>query len=160
VTSNNHPALIPNPSKLVVARPTQGSLLLVDYWNKYDHYLMLRSFIKNKNCTLNEKIEMQHFVSGCKYSSFLEDSIRREETVAAYHTKFETTSMLGTLTNYLQLPNSPSKRAFHGRIKNITHYCQLSTPTNANIHELNMHPHDNYSNHESCLSNYHWTTAS
>ena len=103
---------------------------------------------------LNEKIEMQHFVSSCKYSSFLEDNIRREETVAAYRTKFETTPMLGTLTNYLQLPNSPSKRAFRECIKNITHYGQLSRPSNANIHELTMQPHDDYSNHDNYYNPY------
>ena len=90
---------------------------------------------------------MQHFVSGCKYSSFLEDNIRREETVAAYRSKFETTMMLGTLTNYPQLPNSPDKQAFREQIKNITHYSQLTLPTNDNICKLTMHPHDNCSQH-------------
>ena len=47
IASQNHPALIPEPSKLVLHRPTQRDLSLVKYWNKYSHYLMLCSFIKN-----------------------------------------------------------------------------------------------------------------
>ena len=87
---------------------------------------------------------MEHFVSNCRYSSFLEDNIRREETVATYESKFETTSMLGTLTNYLQLPNLPSKRAFRECAKNITQYGQLTSTNNANVHQLTTHSYNDY----------------
>ena len=104
----NHPSLIESPSSLVTTRPTQGSLSLMEYWKKYNHYIMLRALVEDNPQTVYNKNEREHFVSGCKHSSFLQTEIRREQDFAHLKHKFEPSNFLATLQQYLNLPNSPA----------------------------------------------------
>ena len=79
---------------------------------KYEHYLMLKTFIEDHHASLDNNVEKQHFVSGCKYSNFIKEQIRRERDIPAHQHKFATSALIITINGYLNLPNSPTKRAF------------------------------------------------
>ena len=71
----SHPALIQQPADLVTTRPTQQNLTLLEYWKKYNHYIMLRVYIESNTKTLHDNYERIHFVKGCKHSSSLQTEI-------------------------------------------------------------------------------------
>ena len=140
IMPSNHPALLNEPHKLIQRRPTQGNLSLIEYWNKYQHYCMLASFIEDRQVSLNNKIEMQQFVSGCKYSFFLKEQIRREEHVPSLKDKSETSAMLATLQNYLLLSSSPTRRSIIQRGSTLTPSRRYSSLAQANVNEINVLP--------------------
>jgi len=75
ILAQSHLALIQVPSMLVTSRPTQQNLTLLEYWKKYNHYIMLRAYIESNRHTLHDKYEREHFITGCKYSTFLQTKI-------------------------------------------------------------------------------------
>ena len=112
LVADSHPQIVQEPSDLILHRPTQDSLSLLEYMCKYEHYLMLKTFIEDHHASLDNEVEKQHFVSGCKYSNFIKEQIRRERDIPAHQHKFTTSALIITITGYLNLPNSPTKRGF------------------------------------------------
>ena len=125
-----HPFLMVSPSSLVTTRPTQGSLSLMEYWKKYNHYIMLRALIENNKQTVHDKTEREHFVSGCNHSSFLQTEIRREQDFTHLKHKFEPSNFLATLQQYLNLPNSPAiaQPSQRNQLRKLNPYVQSSKP--------------------------------
>ena len=96
---------------------------------------------------MDNMVEKQHFISGCKCSTFMEEQMRRKRDVPAYQHKFTTNSLLVTINGYLELPNSPAKRPASTRI----HYNaenQLMPRQTTMVHGLNTYmdiEHSHYS---------------
>lgn len=138
--ARSHPNLVPEPSKLILIRPVQGKLNLLEYMHQYEHWLMLRTFIEDSHCTLNNSVEKQHFISGCNHSAFIEDQIRRERDIAAYAHKFEPSALIVTINGYLDLPNSPTKRPLT-RLRNpYLPRNALPSRQTTRVQNLDMHP--------------------
>mmetsp|Transcript_20320 Transcript_20320/g.41634 ORF Transcript_20320/g.41634 Transcript_20320/m.41634 type:complete len:115 (+) Transcript_20320:513-857(+) len=93
---------------LVTSRPTQQNLTLLEYWKKYNHYIMLRAYIESNQQSLHDKYEREHFITGCKYSTFLQIEIRREQEFPSLAYKFKPSNFVTTLQQYLNLPHSPA----------------------------------------------------
>ena len=120
IVSRGHPAIVEDPSKLVLHRPTQGKLTLLECFNKHSHHLMLQSFIENARCSLNQLHEKYHFISGCKHNYFIQEQTRCEKDVPQHKHKFKVSSVLVTAQNHLDLPNSPTKKGMHDRANKMT----------------------------------------
>ena len=45
--AKSHPGIVEEPARLILHRPQQNKLSLLEYFNKYEHYLMLKSYIEN-----------------------------------------------------------------------------------------------------------------
>ena len=137
-----HPAIVPEPSKLILTRPVQGKLNILEHMHQYEHYLMLRTFIENSHASLSNEVEKQHFISGCNHSAFVEDQIRREKDVPACAHKFEPSALIVTINGHLSLPNSPTNCQSQ-RIRNpyLPRNALPSRPA-ARAHNLDMHPSD------------------
>ena len=75
ILAYSHPALIQQPANLVTMRPTQQNLTLLEYWKKYNHFVMLRAYIESSTKTLHDTYERIHFIKGCKHSSYLQTEI-------------------------------------------------------------------------------------
>ena len=141
ILAYSHPALIQQPADLVTTRPTQKELTLLEYWKKYNHYIMLRAYIESNECTLHDNYERIHFVKGCKYSSYLQTEIRREQEFPSLQYKFKPSNFVTTLQQYLDLPNSPvsiqnpmSQRSSlrHRNNLNRDNFVGRTTPFNSN----------------------------
>ena len=142
LVARTHPAIVPEPSKLILTRPTQGKLNILECMHQYEHYLMLRTFIENSHASLSNDVEKQHFISGCNHSAFIEDQIRREKDIPAYAHKFAPSALIVTITGYLSLPNSPTNRQTQ-RFRNpyLPRNALPSRPA-ARVHNLNIYPSD------------------
>ena len=105
-----HPLLIESLSMLVVTTwPTQGSLSLMEYWKKYNHYIMLHALIEGNKQTVYNWNERKHFVNGYTHSSFLQTEIRQEQDFDHLKHRFEPSNFIATLQQYLNFPNSPTQ---------------------------------------------------
>ena len=149
LVADSHPKIVQEPSDLILHRPTQDWLTLLEYMCKYEHYLMLKTFIKDHHASLDNEVEKQHFVSGCKYSNFIKEQIRCERDIPAHQHKFTTSALIITINGYLNLPNSPTKR---GLIRQRNPYIprnaasQLTTRVNSlQLYSSNYTNDDNYS---------------
>ena len=141
LVADSHPQIVQEPSDLILHRPTQDSLSLLEYMCKYEHYLMLKTFIEDHHASLDNDVEKQHFVSGCKYSNFIKEQIRRERDIPAHQHKFTTSALIITITGYLNLPNSPTKR---GLLRQRNSYSPRNATSQraSNIHSLQTYPTD------------------
>ena len=104
---------------------------------------MLKTYIENNKCSLNNEVERQYFIAGCKHSYFIEEQVQRERDIPAYQHKFLTESLLVTIAGYLELPNSPTKRNIYGRANHLSRNGYLS-PQTAKVHSLEGQNVDEY----------------
>lgn len=115
IISLQHPLLIHDPITLCSNRPVQGDMSLPAYWNKYNHFIMVRALVENIPSNLSQTNEIKHFIHGCKYSKYLEAEVRREQYVSALQYKFTPQNIVNTLHGYLHLSDSPAKVAAAAR---------------------------------------------
>merc|ERR1712069_45861 len=96
---------------------------------------MLKIYIENNRCSLNNNIEHQYFITRCKHSYFIEEQIRQEKDLPAYKHKFQTEALLVTIAGYLELPNSPTKRNIYRQANQLSRNGYLN-PQTAKVHSL------------------------
>ena len=72
---------------------------------------MFKTFIEDHHASLDNAVEKQHFISGCKYSNFIKEQIQCKCGIPAHQHKFTTSALIITINGYLNLPNSPTKRS-------------------------------------------------
>ena len=140
LVARSHPAIAPEPSKPILVQPAQGKLNILKHMHQCEHWLVLRSHIKNTHASLNDKIEKQHFISGCNHSAFIKDQIRCERDIPACAHKFAPSASIVTINGCLDLPNSPTERQLT-RLQNPHPPCDALTLRPATqVHGVDMHP--------------------
>ena len=121
IMCDQHPLLIHDPITLCSNRPVQGDMSLQAYWNKYNHFVMVRALVENIPSNLSHPNEIKHFIHGCKYSIYIEGEVRREQYLPALAYKFTPQNIVNTLQGYLHLSNSPAKAAATARPRTSTY---------------------------------------
>ena len=141
--AKSHPGIVEEPARLILHHPQQNKLLLLEYFNKYEHYLMLKTYIENNRCLLNNEVEQQYFIAGCKHSYFIKEQIRHEKNLPAYKHKFQTEALLVTIAGYLELPNSPTKRNIYRQANQLSRNGYLN-PQTTKVHSLDSEEINGY----------------
>ena len=105
-----HPDFHPTPSILIQSYPTQRDRSLTEYYYAFKDFIELRAYIRSIASNLDDPGELDIFINGCRYATYLQRCVRDERTSAdpIIQAKYTDAQIVDTLTQFLLQPDSPA----------------------------------------------------
>jgi hypothetical protein len=104
-----HPAFHPQPSILVRSYPKQlPGMSLLTYFNRYKDFIQLRAYIQDIDASLDDPDEVNIFIQGAQYATYLNRVTREERKQTTMQYKYEESNLVETLQALLLEPDSPA----------------------------------------------------
>ena len=105
-----HPDFHPTPSILIQSYPTQRDRSLTEYYYAFKDFIELRAYIRSIGTNLDDPGELDIFINGCRYATYLQRCVRDERTSVdpVIRAKYTDAQIVDTLTQFLLQPDSPA----------------------------------------------------